>query len=223
MDNIGLLLHKLTKYQTLLANVSDSQKQEVYRQKIAFYNNKMTQIGIEQQNLNSLNNLVGGEPDKQIVEKVQSIKNSLLEQLTKTPTDKSENDNRKSIDQQIKDADKTIDNINKNYNNIIETLKKVIDEITGIEIKQTQTGKCMSLSDIVTKLKKLNTKLSTIQTTQDKKLTALHSHSDKHEGLSTQKSRTGTTLGKTEELAMRTTKETQLEQDDSSIRETSFQ
>ena len=172
MDNVGFLLHKLTKYQTLLANVNDAKKKNVYKQKIAFYNDKMTQLGVDQQNLNNLNNLVGGDYDKEIVGKVQTITNTLLAKLAQTPSEESaeEKKNSEAITKQINDASEKIDQITKSYANIIDTLKKVIDDITQIDETQIHTGKCVPLEGIITELTALNSKLENVVDEQNTKL-----------------------------------------------------
>jgi len=162
MDNIGLLLHKLTKYQTLLANVSDSQKQEVYRQKIAFYNNKMTQIGIEQQNLNSLNNLVGGEPYDT---------KDLLQRLTSSLPSQDDNvAQRKAteIEQKIKEADGVVNQIENNYKNILDTIKDVIKKLEN-EIGSRGKGTCPNVESAKTQLDDLKVKLTGLNERMGKK------------------------------------------------------
>jgi len=59
-ENIGSLLHKLTKYQTLNANCGSPAKSAVYDQKIAYYSNKLNQMGISSNNINQVGNLIGG-------------------------------------------------------------------------------------------------------------------------------------------------------------------
>lgn len=59
-ENIGSLLHKLTKYQTLNANCGSPSKSTVYNQKIAYYSNKLNQMGISSNNINQVGNLIGG-------------------------------------------------------------------------------------------------------------------------------------------------------------------
>ncbi len=59
-ENIGVLLHKLTKYQTLLSNTNSHQKRDVYSQKINSYSQKLNKIGVNQSNINQLGGLIGG-------------------------------------------------------------------------------------------------------------------------------------------------------------------
>lgn len=59
-ENIGVLLHKLTKYQTLLSNTHSHQKIDIYNQKINSYSQKLNKIGVNQSNINQLGGLVGG-------------------------------------------------------------------------------------------------------------------------------------------------------------------
>jgi cation transport regulator ChaC len=60
MDNVGLLMHKLTKYQTLYAHGTDKQKKKVYGQKVEYYTQKLSDLGISKNNLHKLNKLSGG-------------------------------------------------------------------------------------------------------------------------------------------------------------------
>jgi hypothetical protein len=161
MDNIGLLLHKLTKYQTLLANVNNSQKQEVYRQKIAFYNNKMKQIGIEQQNLNSLNNLVGGE-----------LYNTtdLLQRLTSylpPQDDKDAQKKAKEIEQKITEADDVVKQIEQNYQKILDTIKDVITKLEK-EISSRGKGTCPNVESAKTQLDTLKENLTELNNKMNK-------------------------------------------------------
>jgi len=55
--NVGYLLHKLTKYQTLLQNGS-SDKSGHYQEKINQYNSKLEKLGVEKSNLNRMNGIV---------------------------------------------------------------------------------------------------------------------------------------------------------------------
>ncbi len=59
-ENIGVLLHKLTKYQTLLSNTNSHQKRAIYNQKINSYSNKLNKIGVNQRNINQLGGLIAG-------------------------------------------------------------------------------------------------------------------------------------------------------------------
>ena len=59
-ENMGVLLHKLTKYQTLLANCGAPSKAAVYNQKIDYYSRKLNGMGVSQNNIKSMRNLIGG-------------------------------------------------------------------------------------------------------------------------------------------------------------------
>ena len=59
-ENMGVLLHKLTKYQTLLSNCGAPAKSAVYNQKIGYYSHKLNGMGVSQNNLKSMRNLIGG-------------------------------------------------------------------------------------------------------------------------------------------------------------------
>lgn len=180
MDNIGLLLHKLTKYQTLLANVNDIKKQELYKQKISFYNKKMEHLGVDKQNLSSLNNLVGGNGDMEIVGNVRSVIDR-LKGLVSTPEECKTDVNKDLIHENIERADKTLTEIEQNYNIVIETLNAVILEINNISSIQKSTGKCVSLDETVKKLQSLNTKLEKINNDKKETYSAIKTESKKSE------------------------------------------
>lgn len=61
-ENMGVLLHKLTKYQTLLSNCGAPAKSAIYNQKIDYYSRKLNSMGVSQNNLRNVRNLIGGMP-----------------------------------------------------------------------------------------------------------------------------------------------------------------
>jgi chromosome segregation ATPase len=84
-ENIGVLLHKLTKYQTLLSNTGSHQKKDIYNQKINSYSQKLNKIGVNQSNINQLGGLIGGLTAQEMQEKLaearrqkESISSSLV-------------------------------------------------------------------------------------------------------------------------------------------------
>lgn len=50
-ENIGILLHKFTKYQTLLANSKSKEMDKIYNEKIKYYRNKLEKLGINHSTL----------------------------------------------------------------------------------------------------------------------------------------------------------------------------
>ncbi len=72
-ENIGILLHKLTKYQTLIGG-APSNKRSLYQEKINEYSNKLNKMGIDNSNIQSMNVLFGGEEPE---EKLAKLKDQL--------------------------------------------------------------------------------------------------------------------------------------------------
>ena len=59
-ENVGFLLHKLTKYQTLHSNSRSNEKRSLYQQKIGQYMNKLEACGADKETLNQMGGLIGG-------------------------------------------------------------------------------------------------------------------------------------------------------------------
>ena len=156
-NNMGLLLHKLTKYQTLHANTDDMNKKSVYQQKIEYYNNKMTQIGIERQNLNNLNNLVGGE--------VYNTQDLLVRLTSGLPSrdDKEAKDKETELNKKIDESEKLLGTINSHYNNIIDTIHDVMTKLQE-EIQKRGSGTCPNIEEAKKKLEILHKNLETLST-----------------------------------------------------------
>ncbi len=81
-ENIGVLLHKLTKYQTLLSNTSSHQKRDIYNQKINSYSNKLNKIGVNQRNINQLGGLIGGVLSQEEIKAKQAALRQQKEQIS---------------------------------------------------------------------------------------------------------------------------------------------
>ena len=62
-ENVGVLLHKLTKYQTLLANSHENSKMSTYRQKINQYTSKLENLGVDRSTLTQIGGLVDNYDD----------------------------------------------------------------------------------------------------------------------------------------------------------------
>ncbi len=159
MDNIGQLLHKLTKYQTLYGSVTNESKRLIYNQKINHYKQQLEKAGIDQNNINGVQNLVGGafyktDADNILAGLVKTQKSSEKEQTKKT-TD---------INQKIINANVIINKIKKNYDNTIETIKYIIK---NIEEKISNRGSAPAsdvLPGILKQIKQLETTLTDLQT-----------------------------------------------------------
>lgn len=88
-ENIGFLLHKLTKYQTLQSNSYSNEKRSVYQQKINQYMNKLEACGADKATLNQIGGLAGAIPES-LTELIEIQKRRIKEKIdglkTKTPT-----------------------------------------------------------------------------------------------------------------------------------------
>ena len=73
-ESLATLMHKLTKYQTLLAGTQDSKKSETYKYKIGQYTSKLAKLGV---NSSSLNQMGGFNPSELLAAKKHDI-NTLL-------------------------------------------------------------------------------------------------------------------------------------------------
>jgi uncharacterized membrane-anchored protein YhcB (DUF1043 family) len=156
MSNIGQLLHKLTKYQSLYGFVADDGKKALYSQKIAYYKQQLQQAGIDQNNINDVQNLVGGEAydTKDILAKLFPEQPSKSDDYKKRETE---------INKAIDNAEKSIKEIEQNYDNTIETVKKIINDIENkISTHGTQPAASV-LPDILKKIKILETQLSKLK------------------------------------------------------------
>jgi DNA repair ATPase RecN len=72
-ENMGVLLHKLTKYQTLLSNCGAPSKAAVYNQKIDYYSNKLNGAGVSQNNIRNMRNLIGGVDNEEARRNVAAL------------------------------------------------------------------------------------------------------------------------------------------------------
>jgi hypothetical protein len=77
-ENIGLMLHKLTKYETLQAGGAQDKK-DFYSQKAKYYRNKLSKIGIDNQNLDNISNVIHGGtfPDLTTIVESQGLQQKL--------------------------------------------------------------------------------------------------------------------------------------------------
>ena len=132
MDNVGLLMHKLTKYQTLYAHGSDKQKKKVYGQKVEYYTQKLSDLGISKNNLHKLNKLSGGGKDasgNEILEKEGEKEAEKKVELDTEPAaaEPDEKDISKQIEDTIRDIKSKMDT-------------KVQQEKLNTEVKEVATG-----------------------------------------------------------------------------------
>ena len=157
-ENIGVLLHKLTKYQTLLNNTSVHGKTDIYSQKINSYSQKLNKIGVNQNNINQLGGLIGGidptlqarldaakkkkedasasliRPDGNINSKVQAIGSRFADSITKLKGDIEKNTSeiqRLTSDNEAKI--KQIEQLETNKQDLTKERDSLIEEKTLLE------------------------------------------------------------------------------------------
>lgn len=119
--NIGVLLHKLTKYQTLLANTNASDKISVYTQKINEYQNKLERLGVNHSTLNQMGGLVGGDKYSDTLKglidlQTQKIKAKISALGSNTPPDTT------GLDAKVDQVTTSINTATTKYNSTIESL-----------------------------------------------------------------------------------------------------
>jgi hypothetical protein len=69
-ESLATLMHKLTKYQSLLAGTKDSRKSETYKYKIGQYTSKLSKLGV---NSSSLNQMGGFDLSKVLGDKKAAV------------------------------------------------------------------------------------------------------------------------------------------------------
>jgi hypothetical protein len=156
MDNVGLLMHKLTKYQTLFAHGTDKQKKKVYGQKVEYYTQKLSDLGISKNNLNKLNKLSGG---------VDEEKEAIVDAEPVAVEPVVEKDVTKQIEDTIKEIKSRMDT-KVQQEKIDKEVKEVADEIRSVStsygnVKQYAIGLIKSLQD---KLSAVAKNISTLDT-----------------------------------------------------------
>lgn len=134
MDNVGLLMHKLTKYQTLYAHGTDKDKKKVYGQKINYYTQKLTNMGMSKSNLAELGRLTGGAITDDITANITNAVETLRKKLEETS--KSQEEKQKEVSERVKKAGDDLETVKTNYSgivdnviNIVTTVKKQLDKL----------------------------------------------------------------------------------------------
>jgi len=145
-ENMGVLLHKLTKYQTLLANCGTPAKSAIYNQKIDYYSNKLNNMGVSQNNLNGMRNLIGGVDDAEAKSNVDALE-ALLNVPVAPPREFV--DPNEQILQQISTE---FEEILKQHEQNKANLTKLQTEKQALETQNT---------DLTTQIKKKTEELST--------------------------------------------------------------
>ncbi len=154
-ENVGFLLHKLTKYQTLHSNSRSNEKRSLYQQKISQYMNKLEACGADKETLNQMGGLIGGagenyefviknliaDQKKRIAEKVADLKK-------KDPADTTVIDN---INKRISDADTKV-----------STMKTTADQIK-VKITNAQSNYKNTIKELVNAIRELLIALTSLE------------------------------------------------------------
>jgi hypothetical protein len=140
--NIGLLLHKLTKYQTLQAHNDVSEKASLYEQKINYYKSKLEDLGIDKDNLNNLGGVISGGAEsaelleKLVNEQVEKVKEALK---AKASPEGEENNGptlqevQESVNKVSLDIDMAKTKYNSSIENLVLLIKKLLSELDNLE------------------------------------------------------------------------------------------
>jgi chromosome segregation ATPase len=128
-ENIGVLLHKLTKYQTLLSNTGSYEKKNIYSQKINSYSQKLNKIGVNQNNINQLGGLIGGDDQTELQERLRLMKERRTQIGTKSLKVPSSNINNQ------------VQNIGSRFNDAITALNnKIATNVAEIQRLNTENA-----------------------------------------------------------------------------------
>jgi hypothetical protein len=175
--NIGSLLHKLTKYQTLNSNCGSPAKSAIYNQKIAYYSNKLNKIGISSNNINQVGNLIGGSKtggsktgdsiSSLIQLQTQRIKDKLAGRLPSTSGDVT------TYDAKVNEVETEVGNAENRYKTMIkdfvEVLRVLIKQLMELEeaIANMNVPADFDLSAHTTRLQSVINKLKAIAQDDD--------------------------------------------------------
>lgn len=147
-------MHKLTKYQTLYAHGIDKEKKKIYSQKVEYYTQKLSDLGISKNNLHKLNKLSGGvkegETTNSIVENADTTNGEVVE------ADSAPKDISQQIEETIKEIKSRLDTTEQ-QNKLDTDVKLVADEIRSVS---TSYGNVKQYA--INLIKSLQDKLSTV-------------------------------------------------------------
>jgi hypothetical protein len=164
--NIGVLLHKLTKYQTLLANCDSSHKASIYNQKISQYSNKLNRMGVSQSNIRQMGGLIGGAPQRDYAVTLKKLIEIQSDNIKKKLEGlKSEDPNAVTgLNTAVQSVESAIGVARTSYEGTISALVSVIRELLSQLITLEDTIGSLALPKGVN-LNDLTNKLSSIKTT----------------------------------------------------------
>lgn len=120
-------MHKLTKYQTLYAHGSNKDKKKVYGQKINYYTQKLTNMGMSKSNLSKLGRLTGGAITDDITANITQAVETLRKKLEESS--KSQNDKQKEVSDRVIKASGELETVKSNYGSIVDTVIKTVVQI----------------------------------------------------------------------------------------------
>lgn len=168
-ENIGSLLHKLTKYQTLNANCGSPSKSVVYNQKIAYYSNKLNQMGISSNNINQVGNLIGGagegNPIASLIQlQTQRIKDKLAGRPSADVEASSMNGYNTLVDSAVTKAEQAETKYKQMITDFVNVLRMLIKELMDLEnaIANLQVPANFDLKNHEQKIKNIIGHLNTI-------------------------------------------------------------
>jgi hypothetical protein len=146
-ESLATLMHKLTKYQSLLAGTKDSKKSETYKYKIMQYTGKLSKLGVNTSSLNQMGGfgMASLEAKKAaILAAIDSAGQHNLDELNGKITALSEaatqtNDRKNKILKEYTDfTTKAMTDLD-DVNNKIASMKKVDVSSQGSEIDAVKT------------------------------------------------------------------------------------
>jgi hypothetical protein len=170
-NNVGILLHKLTKYQTLLANSNQSSKINTYEQKINQYTTKLENLGINKSTLTQIGGLASGSFESMFKERSENVTKKIKE-LKESKT----NDNEKNkYDFAVINLQNSVDNAQKTYTKTISelidltrTMMKKMDELEK-DIASLSLPEGITWGNLLQNVSQINDKLQKINIDKDNK------------------------------------------------------
>ena len=166
--NIGVLLHKLTKYQTLLGNSPSSQKNSIYNQKISQYSNKLEKMGVSKSNLRQMGGLSGGVVDytatlKKLID-IQS--NNIQSKLAAIGTPGTNPADISPFTQAVQDVEDSVSAASGKYNqtitNLVSLIRELLKQLILLEEQVSKLPDTIPGVDLATITNKINAIKSTL-------------------------------------------------------------
>lgn len=138
-ENVGVLLHKLTKYQTLLANSNENSKMSTYKQKINQYTSKLENLGIERSTLNQMGGLNDENYNKVLTGLIEQQSNKIREKIdlvnkgvpANSEKEKEIVDSASNLVEMINQKKVELTNNNTNYNDKVKVVQDTVNR--GVE------------------------------------------------------------------------------------------